>query len=1232
LVSFTNIILYTVGVILVFILINALRKPILFKMGLRNMARRRGMTTLVISGLMIGTVIITSALIVGDTMENLVTWEVRYGYYEVDQTIEGRDTDGRMTDINESLFEELREEILKIDNVEHVAGLVGGYASVNNTDRDIQSPSIRFYGVSPEDVEDFGGFEKDGEEYVMDLDRGEVLMDERAADIVEAQAGDHLTMYVNTHEFDVVVKDIIDYENLGRVNLGQNIIMNRNEAQEMVFGFYVTRNRTVTPQLYFDQGFDRCTIENGTFFGVLVRESDVKDGMFASSRLEGSIMEGGVVVGPDHRLDAANWSIAGPGMDIRGGVFQNVLVYNSTVSGGIFNDTVFVNCQIEQPPVDTMALSDPMNITNPMVSGGPLFSNVTMMDCTIDGGMHMAGTEQPNAYINCTVDNGMFVGAAFKGGSLNNGSFPLAVFQDTYVNPLLFTNPTNAILDADDPPMPLPFNVTVTAGSTELKILYGLLEDDNWEARQAEDPTNVNFIIISNDGDFIEGEKHCKKVAADLRELLDDPESQARYNQMTVSGVKSEDIESNREQMSFLTNMFLILGTFSIIAGVVLIVNIFILLSEERKSEMGMARAVGMLRSHLRQMFIFEGTFYATLASFVGVLVGILSAYGVIFIFERIIGSFGEDFKIMSYFTFTTQTVVFSFATGFLLTIGTVIVTTTRISKLNIVRAVRSIPEPPIPTKDRKALIMGILVLLLGILIMMGGISQEQITLAMVGSSLAILGGGMVARRWTGDRIAFTITGLFLIFWWLSTIIGIDVFPYEAPADDMSLFITSGLFLVTASTMVVMFNSNVLISFLNLLVGRGRSTQAVLKIGMSYPMKHRFRTALTMFIFALIMFTIVVMSMIVHLFNENLDPFIESQAGNFDIIGFSGQDLGDTDEFFRIVEETPNITAGDIERVQMLAQAPVTINYTYEDVEGNPLVRNESYSIISIDDEFLDSTTYSFQEYFEEEYDSADDVWESLSNTSRVVLDGSVMYSEFHDPGMSGWITFEPGDTIVLTTPDGTKYEKLVVGILDETFLNGVFLNEKEAAGTFNVTSTNILLIDLDEDVDSVQWSKDIQGAYTRYGLMVIPMDQIMEQIQSGMNQIFNLFIAFLGLGLVIGIAGLGIVTIRAIHERRREIGMIRAIGFKQRMVSSAFLTEALFITIIGIGIGITMGILIGVLIWQDGFKDMGFDFVVPWTRIVFITAITLAAAFLCTVVPARKASKVAPAEALRFD
>ena len=63
-------------------------------------------------------------------------------------------------------------------------------------------------------------------------------------------------------------------------------------------------------------------------------------------------------------------------------------------------------------------------------------------------------------------------------------------------------------------------------------------------------------------------------------------------------------------------------------------------------------------------------------------------------------------------------------------------------------------------------------------------------------------------------------------------------------------------------------------------------------------------------------------------------------------------------------------------------------------------------------------------------------------------------------------------------------------------------------------------------------------------------------------------------LGLLVGIAGLGVVMVRAVRERRRNIGVLRALGFQAGTVQRAFLTESSLVALEGILFGSALGLV----------------------------------------------------------
>jgi putative ABC transport system permease protein len=124
-----------------------------------------------------------------------------------------------------------------------------------------------------------------------------------------------------------------------------------------------------------------------------------------------------------------------------------------------------------------------------------------------------------------------------------------------------------------------------------------------------------------------------------------------------------------------------------------------------------------------------------------------------------------------------------------------------------------------------------------------------------------------------------------------------------------------------------------------------------------------------------------------------------------------------------------------------------------------------------------------------------------------------------------------------------------------------------------------------------------------------------------------------MGLGLVVGIAALGVIAARSVVERRQQIGVLRALGFQKGMVQLSFLLESSFVALLGIGIGIALGVGLSYNIIAEMGKDLeGITYTIPWLNIALVVVIAYGASLLTTYLPARQAARVYPAEALRFE
>ncbi len=123
------------------------------------------------------------------------------------------------------------------------------------------------------------------------------------------------------------------------------------------------------------------------------------------------------------------------------------------------------------------------------------------------------------------------------------------------------------------------------------------------------------------------------------------------------------------------------------------------------------------------------------------------------------------------------------------------------------------------------------------------------------------------------------------------------------------------------------------------------------------------------------------------------------------------------------------------------------------------------------------------------------------------------------------------------------------------------------------------------------------------------------------------------GLSLIVGGIGIMNVMLASVQERIREIGLRKAVGAKNSHILLQFLIETIFLTFIsgvmGIIIGISLSYLINLIINRLGFE---WNFSISWLAIVISTFVSVLIGLVFGLIPAKKASKLDPIEALQYE
>jgi putative ABC transport system permease protein len=684
-------------------------------------------------------------------------------------------------------------------------------------------------------------------------------------------------------------------------------------------------------------------------------------------------------------------------------------------------------------------------------------------------------------------------------------------------------------------------------------------------------------------------------------------------------------------------SLFTTFGSFSIAAGILLIFLIFVMLAAERRSELGIARAVGTRRGHLVQMFVFEGVAYDLIAAAVGALAGIVVAYGMV----AVMGStFATTSDLQVSYAVKPASIVIAYTIGVLLTFGVVAFSAWRVSLMNIVTAIRDLPEPPLQKARKRRSALAASGIILGVVLTMSGASSKTATPFNLGVSLVLLSlvplAGLAGIR---ERPARTFAGLALVMWWA---LPTTRWLLGQTSSDFSIAILSGLMIVTGASWTIMYNADALLGVLNRVFGRSRRLAPILKMSMAYPLRSLFRTGVTFAMFTLVVFTLVIGATATDAFTNAFND-LKAFGGGFDIRATTAPASPITD-VNAALKHARGVNAADFRYVSSQSFLPVTAR------QVGPRHTSADYVVRGLDAVFLEHTTYGMAT-MANGYNSPRTVWQAVRrHPGLAVIDAAIA------PRLGGF-NFGPPPKLKLTgfhledkhfkpfqidsrdPQSGRSIRLTVIGVLPETApfgMAGISTSQQKLTPIFgNRVQPSVYLFALKPGVDPRKTAKTLQTAFLANGLHADAMSKLLSDAVGSSRTINLLIEGFMGLGLIVGVAALGVISARAVVERRQQIGVLRAIGFRRGMVQASFLLESSFIAVSSILIGTVLGLAVAYnMIYdaqhQPSWSNMTFS--PPWLMLGIIFLVVYAIALATSYAPARRASRVYPAEALRYQ
>ena len=697
----------------------------------------------------------------------------------------------------------------------------------------------------------------------------------------------------------------------------------------------------------------------------------------------------------------------------------------------------------------------------------------------------------------------------------------------------------------------------------------------------------INVIRLAAPGEGRAELDRARQLAPGVRAVL---QALPGGTALTVREPKREDLEAQVNQVESTRGLYTSLSLFIALAGAALVVNLGLALAEERRPRHAVLRALGLGRSGMVALSMLEGALYSLAAAVVALVPGALLGLGLVALVYLRTRTVGLESRIPPLqYAVRPGSVALSVAIGALIVLATLFATSVRSSRMQISSAIKDLPEPTLQRKRsvwRTALLAGLGLGSLAALV----VGSLPVRLA-GGVGLVILAAALVGGR-LSDRLRATLTGAALTVWAATSLATIENVATPESGVAIVLGVVTAVF---GLSLVVASNLRVLEIPLGWVQGGARAT---LRPSLAYLSRRPLRAGLGTGAFALVL-TLLTMTAVL-------------------IPTFAGQSLSGLHEYdIRISAPTrPGLSLPDSVRPQIAREiAMPTRPYRGEVITSSPG--------LTLQDQYLPLYTLSRTQL-------AAGPFELASRVSRFKSDAEVWQALADDPHLVvSTANTAPGSTVKLAGPDGPVQFR-VAGVVRTLGLWGLTGSEAAMAPFATLPIGTTILVKAAPGADSVALARQIQRETFSQGAEATTVKDLIDSASSASQAFTDMIRLVMGIGLLVGVLSLGILALRAVVERRRTIGMLRALGYRPGQILAGMISEALITATCGAIVGTGVGVAISAVM-SNGYMP-GASLAIDGSSLALIVGLLYLAVLAVTIPPALQAARLRVVEALRVE
>ncbi len=711
----------------------------------------------------------------------------------------------------------------------------------------------------------------------------------------------------------------------------------------------------------------------------------------------------------------------------------------------------------------------------------------------------------------------------------------------------------------------------------------------------------VSVLAISNGPRRPYDAAESARVSAHLRTVL------PRGVDARVQPVKQLLLADADARSSRFTQLFRAFGFFSAVAGLLLLVLTALMLARDRARAFGILRANGLRRARQIAALSLEGWLYAIMGAVAGAGLGAGLA-DLVVVSARSVFATQTAGRVELVFSARASSVVAAGAVGFLAALVVMVTAAIVMSRRNIVRMIKGLADPPRALAMRRWRVLGAALAAAGIATLVAGLVTANGVASVAGPAICAIGmvtlvHGPGRTRWVVSVAAASV------FVWSALVV--TVVRHAFSGLDLATIATEGIVMCAAAVAVVSVNHAALTRRVS--DPRGRRGLAA-GLGLAYSRTAPRRTTLIVSMFAVAVFTLTLLLTVGQLYSHNVDGVAHRLGGAAALEVSSDatrpvptRDVAQLPGVTRVVETSA--INGELRDGASTAPVPVTV--------------------VGFDDAFVGHGSPPLAGARGEAR------FEAVARDPGSVIVGSDLRADLQSglPGRSVRV----GDRVDVADPlTGRSRSLTVVGVVEQARWAGVDHVYAARAVADDLgggpAPANLLYVQTGVGTNNEVVAAIVDGTHLPNGAYARSFRTLAGDTLTAQRQFLDIGAGYASVGLLADLVGIGVLMVDRVRERRRQIAMLRALGFRGGIVRRAFRVEAAVIAFEGIGVGVVTGVVLAWRLGASGGLGRRLAFSLPIVPLVAIVAAVIVASLVATTAPARRAGRLRPAGALRAD